>query len=494
VFSGSLDVTCSAPVIVDGKTIAVVGIDIVIDNIDELVEESNSQAKFIFVVNSDGQIIAVPKNNSIFKLEGSDTAQDLRKSDNAELAGFVTKALEGNTGLEIVTLNGKEYYLTSAKMDTIGWAVVSVVDKEMTEGSTKTLLSEITRINSSSAKTFRSATGLQSKITYGVIIFIVLFGSISAIILANKIVRPIESMTEDIGIGAKTGKLFEMKEVYRTGDEIQVLAEAFDDLSKKTKEYIENLTEITKEKERIGTELSLATQIQASMLPHIFPPFPDRNEFDIYASMDPAREVGGDFYDFFLIDDDHLCMVMADVSGKGIPAALFMMISKTILQSCAMLGVSVAEILAKTNEALCTNNQVDMFVTVWLGVLEISTGRLTAANAGHEYPAIKRADGSFELFKDKHGFVIGGMEGSRYKEYTIDLRKGDKLFLYTDGVPEATNAEEDMFGTDRMLEALNKEANASPEQILKNVKDSVSDFVKDAEQFDDMTMMCIEIK
>jgi sigma-B regulation protein RsbU (phosphoserine phosphatase) len=257
------------------------------------------------------------------------------------------------------------------------------------------------------------------------------------------------------------------------------------------KEYGTNLLKITAEKERIGTELSLARRIQASMLPHTFPPYPDRHEFDIYAVMHPAREVGGDFYDFFLIDDDHLGIVMADVSGKGVPAALFMMISKTILQSCAMLGRSAAEILTKTNEALCSNNQVEMFVTVWLGILEISTGKITAANAGHEYPVMKRKDGCFELFKDKHGFVIGGMDGVRYKEYTIQLEAGDQLFLYTDGVPEATDAQQQMFGTERMLAALNKESNVSAERLLSNVQEAVGDFVKDAEQFDDLTMLCI---
>ncbi|MBQ4486610.1 MAG: serine/threonine-protein phosphatase [Oscillospiraceae bacterium] len=185
---------------------------------------------------------------------------------------------------------------------------------------------------------------------------------------------------------------------------------------------------------------------------------------------------------------------MADVSGKGIPAALFMMISKTILQSCAMLGVSVAEILERTNEAICSNNQVEMFVTVWLGVLEISTGRLTAANAGHEYPVIRRAGGDFELIKDKHGFVIGGMEGSRYKSYELQLCPGDRLFLYTDGVPEATDANEEMFGNERMLAALNSDPEADPEGILKNVRSAVNDFVRDAEQFDDLTMLCIEYR
>ena len=245
---------------------------------------------------------------------------------------------------------------------------------------------------------------------------------------------------------------------------------------------------------RIESELDLATRIQADMLPNIYPAFPDRPEFDIYATMDPAKEVGGDFYDFFLVDDDHLCMVIADVSGKGVPAALFMMASKIILANNAMMGKSPAQILTDTNAAICSNNREEMFVTVWLGILEISTGRLTAANAGHEYPVLKNPDGAFELIKDKHGFVIGGMDGARYKEYELMLKPGSKLFFYTDGVPEATDAQGQMFGTDSMIAALNLDNTAEPEQILKNVRAAVDGFVKDAEQFDDLTMLCMEYK
>ncbi len=248
------------------------------------------------------------------------------------------------------------------------------------------------------------------------------------------------------------------------------------------------------EKQRLGQELRTANLIQDSMLPSDFPAFPDRNDFDIFAAMDPAKEVGGDFYDFFLVDEDHLCMVMADVSGKGIPAALVMMISKAILQSYVMLGQSPGEALKSANESICANNKVDMFVTIWLGILELSTGKLIAANAGHEYPAIMRAGGKFELFKDKHGFVVGGMEGISYKEYELELAKGDKIFLYTDGVPEATDSANTLFGTDRMINALNVEPGASPEGVLMNVRKAVDDFVKEAEQFDDLTMLCMEYK
>ena len=186
--------------------------------------------------------------------------------------------------------------------------------------------------------------------------------------------------------------------------------------------------------------------------------------------------------------------MIADVSGKGIPAALFMMTSKVILQNCALMGIPPGEILAKTNDAICANNQAEMFVTIWVGILEISTGKLTFANAGHEYPALKRAGGSFELVKDKHSFVIGGMPGLKYAQHELQLNPGDKLFLYTDGVPEATSAEKELFGNDRLLDALNEAKGAAPKELLQAVRKSVDEFVKEAEQFDDLTMLGLEYK
>ena len=256
-------------------------------------------------------------------------------------------------------------------------------------------------------------------------------------------------------------------------------------------EGTESLRNMTAEKERISTELDLASKIQKGMLPGIFPPFPERKEFDLFASMTPARDVGGDFYDFFLIDEDHLALVIADVSGKGVPGALFMMVSQTILKNNAMIGKSVGEILALTNDLICASNKMEMFVTVWMGILEISTGKIRAANAGHEYPAVMK-DGCFRLYRDRHSFVIGGMEGMRYREYELQLQKGEKLFLYTDGLPEAANAGVAMFGTGRMIEALNANADLSPQGILSGMKNAVDVFVGDAEPFDDLTMLCLE--
>ena len=244
--------------------------------------------------------------------------------------------------------------------------------------------------------------------------------------------------------------------------------------------------------ERITAELSLATRIQANSLPKVFPPFPDRKEFDLYASMTPAKEVGGDLYDFFLIDDDHLCLVIGDVSGKGIPAALFMMVASSLIYHAAMKETSPAKVLTLVNEQICSRNPEEMFVTVWLAVLEISTGKLTATSAGHEYPALKKAGESFELFKDRHGVAVGAMDGVRYREYTIDLEPGAKIFVYTDGVAEATNSSEELFGTDRMIAALHNGENGTPQDVLRAVKAGVDEFVGKAPQFDDLTMLCLE--
>ena len=279
----------------------------------------------------------------------------------------------------------------------------------------------------------------------------------------------------------------------KSGGELRLLADNVKSLADGVASYMTHLKAVTSERERIGAELELATRIQADMLPNIFPPFPERHEFDIFASMTPAKEVGGDFYDFFLIDDDHLGLVIADVSGKGVPAALFMMISKILVNNFVMMGESPAKVLEQTNTQICKNNDADMFVTVWFGVLEISTGKITAANAGHEYPIIKKANGEFELFKDKHSFAVGGMDGMKYKEYEFTLEKGGALFLYTDGVAEATNNKDEQFGTDRMLAALNKASDVSPKELLNNMKQAVDDFVGDAPQFDDLTMLGIKL-
>lgn len=249
-----------------------------------------------------------------------------------------------------------------------------------------------------------------------------------------------------------------------------------------------------REKLAVQKELSLARRIQESMLPKMFSPATGKNEFELFASMTPTKEVGGDFYDFFMIDDDHLGLVIADVSDKGVPAAMCMMATKILIANNLKLGKSPKLAMSDANKSFCSHNDEDMFVTAWIGKLEISTGKLTCVNAGHEYPMIKHGDKAFAVFEDKHGKPIGWMDTSVYDEYEVMLSPGDIIFVYTDGVPEAKDKKGEMFGMDRTIAALDREAGAGCEGILQGVWNDVRVFVNEAEQFDDLTMLSVEYK
>ena len=272
-------------------------------------------------------------------------------------------------------------------------------------------------------------------------------------------------------------------------DEIGVLATSFSEMVTELEDYMNNLQRVTAEKERIDADLSIATQIQADMLPRIFPAFPEKKEVGIFASMTPAKEVGGDFYDLFLIDDTHLALVIADVSGKGVPAALFMVIAKTLIKNRIQTGESPAEALGVVNNQLCEGNEAQYFVTVWLAVIDLETGDALEANAGHEYPAMRKGSGPYELIKTKHSPAVATYEGLKFRQSQFHLDPGDRLFVYTDGVTEATNAQNELFGETRLLEALNRNPDALPMDLLPSVKKEIDAFVGDAPQFDDITML-----
>jgi len=264
-------------------------------------------------------------------------------------------------------------------------------------------------------------------------------------------------------------------------------------LAKRTRELLNKQKKDNEEKQRISAELNVATEIQTSMLPSIFPAFTDREEFDIYASMQPAKEVGGDFYDFFAIDEDHLAVVIADVSGKGVPAALFMVIAKTLIKNHTQAGLTPAEVFTVVNAQLCENNDVGMFVTAWMGVLEISTHHLICVNAGHNPPLLKKAAGSFEYLKLQSSFVLGGMENIKYQQVEMQLANGDELYLYTDGVTEATNTIDELYGEERLQSVLNSNTELNPDELLSTIKKDIESFVNGAPQFDDITMVALKI-
>ena len=309
--------------------------------------------------------------------------------------------------------------------------------------------------------------------------------------MVTKPVGKLTAFTQEI---TKTG-MFENQHIdIKTGDEIESLSQSFNFMLAELENYIANLSKVTAEKERIGAELDIAKHIQASMLPCIFPAFPERKEFDIYATMEPAKEVGGDFYDFFMVDDTHLAIVMADVSGKGVPAALFMVIGKTLIKDHTTPGRDLGKVFTEVNQLLCESNSEELFITAFEGVLDLVTGEFVYVNAGHEMPFICKAGGDFEPYKIRAGFVLAGMEGMKYRAGSTRLEPGDKIFQYTDGVTEATNLKNELYGMNRLGAILNKVKGGTPNDILPAIKKDIDEFVGDADQFDDITMLCLEYK
>ena len=263
-------------------------------------------------------------------------------------------------------------------------------------------------------------------------------------------------------------------------------------LAERTRRLLERQAKDSEERQRIETELDVANRIQADMLPCIFPAFPERPEFDIYAVMNPAKEVGGDFYDFFMVDEQHLAVVIADVSGKGIPAALFMVIGKTLIKDHTKPDISLGAVFSEVNDLLCDANSEGLFITAFEGVLDLVTGEFHFVNAGHEIPFIAREGEDYEPYRIKPGVVLAGMENMKYQAGSIQLAPGDKIFQYTDGVTEAMNGKEELYGMERLGSVLRMNTAKKPEELLAAVKEDVDVFAGGAPQFDDITMLCVE--
>ena len=331
------------------------------------------------------------------------------------------------------------------------------------------------------------------QIAGSIIAIVTVFQVFLGFIIEKQLLNPIVKLSHHMsGFDSEEGKLTEF-DFPASGDELQAMAESFNRMVGDIRLYVRNLATVTAQNERIATELNVATQIQASMLPCILPPFSNREEFQIYASMLPAKEVGGDFYDFFLVDDRTLAIVVADVSGKGIPAALFMVITKTLIKNNAQTALRPGEVFSVVNDMLCENNYASMFVTAFLGYYDLESGVFTFVNAGHNPPLLKRKDGAFEFIKTNPSFVLAGFEGIPYKEEEIILQPGDTLFLYTDGVTEATNTADELFSDPRLVEATNCYKDYSLHELLEAVKKEIDLFADGAEQADDITMLALSV-
>ena len=491
-FTGEIGITCTIPIRQNGRLVAVAAADLFLDQMADAVINSGDVVHYTCIINNQGHVVFSPQNQGTLRARTAEEADDLRFSEQADLAAFVREALNGATGVRELDLDGDRVYLAGAPVETLGWAVLSLVDKAATERPAVMMQEQFDSALSEAETIFNEGLDRSKQTIIILILAVLILGSMAALTVSKRIVKPLERMTHKVrSLGGKNLQ-FQMEDEYRTGDEIEVLAESFATLSAKTLQYVDQVKRVTAEKERIGAELTMANAIQRSQLPRLFPPFPNRHEFNLFATMKPAKEVGGDFYDFFMVDNDHVALVMADVSGKGVPAALFMMVTRMLIKSRLQSGESPSEALTNVNRQLCESNELGFFVTAWLAVLEISTGKGIAVNAGHEHPALRRSGGKYELVLYRHSLALAALDGVQFRQHEFQLFTGDSVFVYTDGVTEATSSEKELFGTDRMLEALNKAPDAEPDEILATVMGEINRFMDGEEQFDDITMLCLK--
>ena len=485
-YGRGLTITCAAPFYdAEDKFAGVVAMDILISDLyHAILELDMGNGAYAFLVDRRGYIIGPSGNNE------QDNNRSLyyyyyEQNGGGDSKGIVAGILMGKTG---VSLSPGGIYYAYTPIASTKWKYCICVTE---------------------ANILAPVHSMKRNIIMMMLLFLAAGIWILALIakgsstLSERLTGPIAVLRRDVEKMSE-GNLDYRAKIYED-DEIGDLAEGFNNMAGSLKNYIQDFATVTAERERIGAELDIATQIQLDLLPRVFPPFPDRKEFDIYATMTPAKEVGGDFYDFFLIDGDHLALVMGDVSGKGVPAALFMAIAKTLIKNRAQMGGTPPDILDDVNNQLCEENGSELFVTVWLGILELSTGKLIAANAGHEYPVLKRAEGSYRLMKLGTNPAVAVLEGIHFHEEKFSLRPGDTLFLYTDGVTDATcptpddapppdpnEDPDDLFGINRMIEALNRHSAEPVEELLLSMKNEIDTFVGNAPQFDDITMLALQ--
>ena len=468
----------------------------------QLTEDSIENTNICFALNHKGEVVLSSTKTGTFAV--SKEHRDLRDSKDISLAKEAVNMASGTSNIALVTVEGKEYYLAYAPMPSIGWSFGTLIERdEVIEPANKAkdiVIKQSESFKSSMNSFYRKHKRL---ILLSLVILIIILFFVS-VIVSKRAISPILALKDGVKEIAK-GNLDKKLEI-KTGDEIEALSNSINDMSSDLKKYMENLSKITAEKERIATELNVARNIQAGMLPSVEPNFSNKKEFDLAASMNPAKEVGGDFYDFYKLDDNHLAITVADVSGKGVGAALFMMISKTVLKNCAMLASSaysegrepdLALIMEQANQQLTENNKEFMFVTVFFGVLDLKTGNFAYVNAGHNPPLVyHRNEDEFSFMRNKKkNRVMGVRKNTKYQVNTMMLSSCDKLFFYTDGITEAMDEKRELFGETRLKSALETLKDVDKADVmLSKVYDAVKSHVGNAEQSDDMTMLGLVYK
>ena len=461
-----------------GNFAGVVGLDYSNEDIYAWInEKSFAKSDLNFVLNEENEILFSSGN------------------ENKKFFNKATQAvIKDKSGVVQITIEGKDFYVAFAPMPDINWTFCMVVSEDeilmSTESTHNYFLQQIKKLQDKMNQEYSYMNGIF--IVIPLALLIILF--VMSTKLSRRFVKPINELSD--GVREISSGNLDKKIAINTGDEIEHLAICYNAMTDEIKTYMKNLEKETAEKERIATELDVAKDIQNGMLPK---DFPTRADFELFATMTPAKEVGGDFYDFYFLDEKHLAITVADVSGKGISAALFMVVSKTILNNFAETFYKqngLAPVVAAANEQLCANNDAMMFVTVFIGVLDLETGEFTFVNAGHNPPVIYHAAENHCDFLDvKKNFVMGPMEGVPFAEQKISLAKGDLIFIYTDGVTEALNVADEEYLPDRLIKFMNETDCRAPLQtLLKNIRGDVAAHVGEAAQSDDITMFALRFK
>lgn len=513
-FGKGLIITCAQPFYrADGSIAGVVGVDMYLSTLKSFVKKAKvGDIGFAFILNKDGEIIISEDDEAQFFTDICNYTEifaDLlarlapAESDVKKITihdrQFIIAFTPINIAIDPTTSDDFDSSMTSYPLPPLveNWYFASII--EVDEAFASAIL------NTSNIITLTNDTLRSITITITVVLFLLILCFFGIMLFTNKlakklsldIVSPIISLQDSVKMIAN-GSL-EHRIDLQTGDEIESLGLSVNKMAQEISDYIKNLQYVTTEKERFSTELSVAHNIQESMLPSVFPSFSDYKEFDLYAYISPAKEIGGDFYDFFFINEDVIATVIADVSGKGIPAALFMVITKTLIKSNAQRGMSPHEVLETVNNLLCENNNEGMFVTIFLAYINIKTGKVLYVNAGHNPPLIYTASDPdatpcFAWLKNEPNFVMAGFGNITFEQYEINLSPGDILFLYTDGITEALNSQNELFTSEKLLETANHYHNLHINIFCDAIKYELEKHTAGAEQTDDIAMMAIQYK
>ncbi len=478
--TGNKILTCAMPIHDANNNIkGVVSIDIFVDEFfEKIINDVGDVGEYVFMMNSDRTFIIGSEQKNISDL--------LNEEQVEQVYDYITN----NVGSPIIV--GDKYMASGIVTDRSNLFIGALIPVEALSEHANNIGERILATNAKISDSMNSKANIL--IVFSVVIFA--FSIIVSIIVFNKLTKSIVKPISVLSEGAK--KIGEGDLYYKidldTNDELSDLADSFNNMTGELNKYIKELTSVMMDKERLETELDVAKRIQVSMLPTKFPNY---EEFDIIASMTPAKKVGGDFYDFFFIDEEHLAFNIADVSGKGVPAALFMGKAKALIKDSLKFTGDPSKALFVVNNQLCEDNDEGMFVTAFAGVLNIKTGELVYANAGHNPPLVySKENEQYEYIKPKANFILAAMSNLRYKNESITLKKGERIFCYTDGVTEAMDISNSLYSEDRLLKTLNSEdiKNKSIQEVLEYVKNDIDKFSSGVQQADDITMLSIELK